>query len=150
MWRCAGANANNVALKMQHEDGIDVTCHLDDDDVWLSDHLEALAWGYTEYSEAVFIHTSTLQLTPTGFCPYPSTDVVTKYDNALLDQGAFFHSSASWRLDSIPFYYISHPKKAADAYMWIQIRTSKREKNWKTLYIPRTTVMEATKGRGCL
>lgn len=155
LWRCGGVNANNVALSMQRRDKIDVTCHLDDDDFWLSNHLETLAQAYEDYPSAVFIHTSTHQIvrdpqSKSQFRAYPPIHGSTHYDNTVLGQGCFFHSSVSWRLLAIPYNYVADPDQAADAALWTVIGKWCKDNDMKTLHVPKTTVVEATIGRGSL
>ena len=155
LWRCGGVNAMNTALSFQRTDRIDITCHLDDDDFWLANHLETLADAYDNFPQAVFVHTSTHQIvqdpqSKSQFRAYPPINGPTHYGNTVLGPGNFFHSSVSWRLLAVPCNYVANPKMAADAALWTTIGEWCKLHNQKTLHVPKTTVVEATAGRGSL
>ena len=134
LWCCGGVNAMNTALQKMKEDRCEIYCHLDDDDMWMSHHLQTLADAYEKYSEAAFINTC-------AFCPglgtYPKMDVPDGYNNLEIGCGQLCHSTASWRLSQIPYEYMA-ANVAADALMWERIRAA----GLTTVYIPSVTVVK--------
>lgn len=57
MWTSAGAKAANTAMKNAANDGYDWIVHIDDDDVWTSDHLECIADAIAKYPNVNFVYT---------------------------------------------------------------------------------------------
>lgn len=149
LWCSAGANASNVGIEQTIKEQILFHCHMDDDDEWLPFHLETLNMGYSSYVESVFIYTNSLytdrnRITRT----FPPEQVSTflQYNNLPPRPERLIHSTASWRLDKIPFRHRNTFEQGrnfpGDADMWERINKLCIDKNYKTLYIPITTVIK--------
>ena len=149
LWCSAGANASNVGIEQTIKENIIFHCHMDDDDEWLPFHLEILNVGYTSYKEAVFIYTNSLytdrnRITRT----FPPEQVSTflQYNNLPPRPERLIHSTASWRLDKIPFRHRNTFDQGrifpGDADIWERINKLCLDKDYKTLYIPITTVIK--------
>lgn len=150
--RAGGANAANVALAEQRKDGINITCELDDDDIWLPSHLRHLHSAYTNYPESVFVCTQAqfyildktngkLQLTGKRGVKRPNSVLPLAYNNLIPCQRAIVHSAMSWNLNYIPFNYTASTVISGDAYMLNRIGELCVAKGYKTLYVAKTTVM---------
>ena len=148
LWHCGGVSAVNYGLEQQRKDGISVTCHLDDDDCWLAEHLETLFQAYSDFPKSVFVYTSAWQ----GGREYPPTKFqIMTCDNARIDGGgALIHSSASWELDQIPFTYRQTTHCGADNDLWDRIGPYCREKQLSTLFVPKVTLMKAIRGKSVI
>lgn len=72
LWQVAGATAMNTGIQISLEHGGDWCVHLDDDDVWRTDHLESIADGILSNPEALIVYTQA-QFSTT---PFPASDHV--------------------------------------------------------------------------
>lgn len=135
LWNCGGINAVNTALRMQRNDGIKFTCHLDHDDIWLPNHLQTLYDAYNQFPESVFTYTQALNCGQ----PMPSTRKL-NYDNKLPTPCDVVHSSTSWRLDILPHEYECDSDRPGDAFMWERIKAYCISNKLKTVFVPIITV----------
>lgn len=105
LWGCAGANSINTGLRYARDNGYKYYCHLDDDDYWLSNHLFELNKVYTKYPMCVFANTQSTY--KDGFLPIQN-EVNDIYPNNRMPLSTkTIHSSFSFRMDIIPFYYFT-------------------------------------------
>jgi glycosyltransferase involved in cell wall biosynthesis len=148
LWCSAGANASNHGINLSLEEGYEIHCHLDDDDVWKENHLQTLSDAYSNFPESVFIYTNCLYTDRNGFTTiFPSEQINTlEYDNLPPRPERLIHSSVSWKLDKIPFRHRNVFEQGrifpGDADMWERINHFCIKNNYKTLYIPLTTVIK--------
>ena len=147
LWCSAGANASNVGIDESISQGCQIHNHIDDDDVWLPNHLETLNFGYINFPESVFIYTNASYTDRNNVTKnFPTETVGIYYDNLPPRPERLIHSSVSWKLNKIPFKHRNTIEQGrifpGDADMWQRINTYCRENNLKTLYIPVTTVVK--------
>jgi len=140
LWGCAGANSMNTGLKYARDNGYKYYCHLDDDDYWLSNHLFELNKVYTKYPNCVFANTQSTY--KDGFLPIHN-EVNDIYPNNRMPLSTkTIHSSFSFRMDIIPFYYFTQFEPigifvASDANMLDNIyRYIQQNKQYCSIYIP--------------
>ena len=101
LWNCAGGTSMNLGLKYARENNYKYYCHLDDDDYWTEDHLLLISQNYTKYENCIFINTkSTFK---NSYLPFEDIDIFE--NNRLPISNETIHSSFSFRLDILPFYY---------------------------------------------
>jgi glycosyltransferase involved in cell wall biosynthesis len=153
LWCSAGANASNVGIEQSIKEGYEIHCHLDDDDIWLPYHLEMLNIGYTNFPESVFVYTNAYYVDRNNYARLFPTENVSKlldYNNLLPRPEKLIHSSASWKLNEIPFRHENTLEQGrvfpGDAHMWERINKFCKKNNLKTLYIPLTTVIKDSEG----
>jgi cephalosporin hydroxylase len=140
LWHCAGATSINIGLKYARDNGYKYYSHLDDDDWWENNHLEAIKNIYEVYKNCVFVNTKSTYLK--SFLP--KNDIEIFENNMLPTPCGMIHSSFSFRIDIINYYYdtdlnngINHP---ADALMLNKIRKFILEnKQYSSVYIPKLT-----------
>jgi glycosyltransferase involved in cell wall biosynthesis len=143
LWCCAGANSFNVALKYARENGYQYYCHLDDDDYWLPNHLSELNKAYSAYTNCVFANTQSTY--KKSFLP-PQNEINSIYPNNRMPLSTkTIHSSFSFRLDIIPFYYLTYSEPvgnfiASDANMLDNIYHFINQNNqYCSIYVPTLT-----------
>ena len=153
LWCSAGANASNVGINESVKQGFDIHCHLDDDDEWLPFHLDILNVGYSSFPESVFVYTNAYYVNRNNVARLFPTENVSKmlaYDNLPPRPEKLIHSTASWRLNKIPFRHENTIEQGrvfpGDAHMWQRINKYCKQNKLKTLYIPITTVMKYSEG----
>lgn len=153
LWCSAGANASNVGIEKSLVEGYNIHCHLDDDDEWLPYHLEMLNFGYTNFPESVFVYTNAFYTDRNKrsiLFPTERVHEMLTYNNLPPRPEKLIHSTASWKLDKIPFRHENTIQQGrifpGDAHMWERINIFCRRNNLKTLYIPITTVMKYSEG----
>jgi glycosyltransferase involved in cell wall biosynthesis len=105
LWGCAGANSMNTGLKYARENQYKYYCHLDDDDYWLSNHLFELNKVYSKYPNCVFANTQSTY--KDGFYPIHNEVNEIYPNNRMPLSKRTIHSSFSFRMDIIPFYYFT-------------------------------------------
>lgn len=149
LWCSAGANASNVGISKSIEEGCQIHCHLDDDDEWLPYHLQTLDIGYTNYPDSVFVYTNAFYVDRNKIArlfPQENVPQLLRYDNLPPRPEKLIHSSASWKLDKIPFKHRNCIEQGrvfpGDADMWERINNHCKQNSLKTLYIPLTTVLK--------
>jgi glycosyltransferase involved in cell wall biosynthesis len=57
LWNTGGLYSLNIALNLAIGEGVDVIAHIDDDDIWLPNHLESLMEGYKLSPNVSFVYT---------------------------------------------------------------------------------------------
>lgn len=123
LWNCAGARSINKGLELARNSGYKYYLHLDDDDLWYPNHIENINKVYEEYENCIFINT--LSTYKGGYLPVEKVDI---YPNNLLPKPCgMIHSSYSFRIDVVPFYYFTsfnenEIRTASDAFMLYNIR----------------------------
>jgi len=149
LWCSAGANASNVGIEQTIKENIFIHCHIDDDDEWLPYHLEMLNVAYTCYPDSVFVYTNAFYRDRNGYAtlfPQDNVPKLLQYNNLLPRPERLIHSTASWRLNIIPFRHRNTIEQGrvypGDADMWERINKFCIDNNLKTLYIPLTTVLK--------
>jgi len=149
LWCSAGANASNAGIEQSVKEEYDIHCHLDDDDIWLPNHLETLQLAYDNMPEAVFVYTNALYTDRGGHTTrYPVEQVSNEifYNNLMPRPEKLIHSSASWKLKVFPFRHRNTMEQGrifpGDADMWERINLFCRQNNLKTIYVPITTVVK--------
>ena len=117
LWRNAGATAMNNAIERVVADGKEWVVHLDDDDIWDSDHLQNIVEGIR--TGATFVMT---------YCQFiadrlPKTaGLLTNITHDVLPRPCrLIHSSVAFNAAKIKARYTPFPASAADAYMWARI-----------------------------
>lgn len=139
LWNIGGANAVNYGLELALKQGFTHYVHLDDDDYWHCFHLRNIATAYQQFPEAYFVCTMAIM---------PDLNILPVvnnygYDNFACVGGQVFHSAYGFRLDKIPFKYItltldeSEPIfPPADADMLYRIGQYCQNNGYKTIAIP--------------
>jgi hypothetical protein len=138
LWNCAGARSINKGIELARSQGYKYYLHLDDDDSWYPNHIKNINIVYEKYTNCIFVNTlSTYQ-----HKLLPSVKVDIYPNNLLPTPCGMIHSSFSFRLDIIPFYYftsfieneITYP---SDATMLQNIRDFIiKNKEYCSVYIP--------------
>lgn len=153
LWCSAGANASKFGMNLMRENGIFHHCRLDDDDYWLTNHLEMINLGYTMFPESVYVYTNALYTDPSGVTrvfPTENVSPLLEYNNLPPRPEKLIQSSASWRLDKIPLMPRTCLEQGrvypGDADLWERMSVYFRENSLKTLYIPLTTVIKDSEG----
>lgn len=138
LWNCAGANSMNKGLAFARNKGYKYYLHLDDDDLWYPNHIENINKVYEQYENCIFVNTLSTYIN--GFLPLEKVDI---YPNNLLPKPCgMIHSSYSFRIDIMPFYYFTtfnerEIKTPSDAYMLQNIREFiVKNKEYCSIYIP--------------
>jgi glycosyltransferase involved in cell wall biosynthesis len=138
LWNCAGARSINKGLEYARNQGYKYYLHLDDDDFWYPNHIEIINKVYEQYDNCIFINT--LSTYKNGFLPKENVDI---YPNNLLPKPCgMIHSSFSFRIDIVPFYYYtsfndSEIDSPSDANMLHNIREFLiKNKEYCSIYIP--------------
>ena len=103
LWNIAGANSMNIGLKYCRNNGYKYYCHIDDDDYWHIEHLENFYNIYNTYNNCIFSNSKSTCL---DFV-LPNIDIDVYPNNILPQCSQICHSSISFRIDIIPFYYYS-------------------------------------------
>jgi glycosyltransferase involved in cell wall biosynthesis len=143
LWKVGGVGAMNFALTLQHIDGIDVHCHLDDDDYWLPDHLETLSQEYADPYVA-FVYTQAKRTYKDDV--YPKCTVADKRPWRPRANG-LIHSTASWKLSDIDSMYIPKLDQPADSYLWTRIADELDIKKLNSVFVPKVTVVRESSMR---
>lgn len=149
LWTCAGATSINKGLKYARDNNYKYYCHLDDDDYWSSKHLLYIAKIYKMYPNCVFTNTKSTHLTN-----YLPTEDIELYENNRLPlSGNTVHSSYSFRIDILPFYYetilneTDILKKPSDALMLDSIKDFIIDnKKYSSVYISKLTCYHDIEG----
>jgi cephalosporin hydroxylase len=140
LWCCAGANSTNIGVKYGRDNGYKYYCHLDDDDFWLSNHLSELDKVYSKYPNCIFANTQSTY--KDKFLPMHNEVNEIYPNNRMPLSSRTIHSSFSFRMDIIPFYYFTHFEPigislASDANMLDNIYGFIRENpQYCSIYIP--------------
>ena len=101
LWNCAGATSINMGLKYCRDNNYRYYCHLDDDDSWTPNHLAVLYNVYSTYPNCIFANTKS-----TYIGSYLPEETIEIYENNKLPTGGgMVHSSISFRIDILPYYY---------------------------------------------
>jgi hypothetical protein len=139
LWHIAGANSVNYGMELAQKQGYTYYVHLDDDDYWHTFHLRNVAAGYEQFPEACFV--CTMGTTP-DLKILPAINTL-NYNNFPCTIGHVFHSSYGFRMDKIPFKYVTitpgEPETLyppADGDMLYRIGQHCLVNGYKTLAIP--------------
>ncbi len=138
LWKCAGANSMNKGLEYARENNYKYYCHLDDDDEWTTEHLHELYDVYTKYPNCIFTNTKSTYIST--YLPNIQMDI---YENNMLPTpGGMTHSSISFRIDIIPYNYLTIfnteiSYDSSDSYMLFSIKEFLlANKQYCSIYIP--------------
>ena len=149
LWCSAGCNAYNHSIGLANKAGYQILCHLDDDDEWLPNHLAELNKTYTMFPESVFVYTRSIYLHTV--LPRQDMSNAVYYNNLMPTSANLVHSSASWRIDKIPFLYRNTLEQQrvcpADADMWGRIESYCVTNGAKVVHNPTTTVAKYDEGQ---
>jgi predicted O-methyltransferase YrrM len=150
IWFVAGCGAMNYALMLcQNAQHDCIYVHVDDDDVWESNHLESLDLAYSNYSEAQFVWTMGRHFN-NQILPRAYSEICRDDDQANLIVECFpawqqtLHSSVSWRAKSLKLRYNHNAYKnsmPADGDMWQRATEFMRMQNMKSFLVRRVTVI---------
>ncbi len=102
LWYCAGATSINLGLKYAREHNYKYYCHLDDDDFWTNEHLSTLLEAY-KYPNCIFANTKSTY--NDSYLPIENMEIYP--NNRMPLASKTIHSSFSFRIDIIPFYYLT-------------------------------------------
>jgi hypothetical protein len=146
LWTCAGATSVNVGLEYARKNNYKYYCHLDDDDYWNDNHLYTLNSIYIKYPNCVFANTQSTH--PHRYLPALNIDI---FENNLLPTpGEMIHSSISFKIDIIDYYYYTNLTNTgryypSDADMLGRIRNFiLTNKNLCSIYVPILTCFHIT------
>ena len=148
LWHCAGATSINVGLKYARDNNYIYYAHLDDDDYWTNNHISLLLDTYNKYPNCVFVNTKSTHVH--SYLPLENMNIFE--NNRLPIPQATIHSSFSFRIDILPFYYktaldefgINEP---SDANMLQQIKTFiENNKQYSSVYISELTCYHDIEG----
>jgi glycosyltransferase involved in cell wall biosynthesis len=158
LWCIGGMNAANFALEKIKEENLIYCCRLDDDDYWLSNHLETLYAGYISFSDVACVYTKGLyidQILPNydiPECMFGIDELWKGRTNSIKCNNFFpmpqnvIHSSVSWNINLLPFKYeklVSTLKSYPDdAVMWRTFSKHASLHNLNILHMPITTVIK--------
>jgi len=148
LWTCAGATSVNIGLKYARDNNYKYYCHLDDDDYWTDTHLLVLAEVYKKYENCIFANTKSTYVN--SFLPFE--EYLLFENNRLPLPGRTIHSSISFRIDILPFYYKTtfedKPLEGpSDALLLDDIkRFLEDNKKYSSIYIPTLTCYHDIEG----
>lgn len=148
LWYSAGATSINLGLKYARENNYKYYAHLDDDDYWTNNHVSLLLDTYNKYPNCVFVNTKSTY--KNSYLPYENMDVFE--NNRLPIPNGTIHSSFSFRIDILPFYYKTALNEygideASDANMLQQIKTFIEDnKQYSSIYISELTCYHDIEG----
>ena len=141
LWMCAGGRSINIGLKYARENNFKYYCHLDDDDFWTSKHLLYLAQVYSKYPNCIFANTKSTYINTY----LPNNDMEIYENNRPPLSNNTVHSSYSFRLDILPFYYNTSLNEndiilPSDAQMLDNIKNFiENNKKYSSIYISKLT-----------
>lgn len=143
-WNVAGAIAINMGLLYARQNGYKYYFHLDDDDFWISNHIESIMEIYHTFPSCVFAHTKS---TYKGiYLPNNEMDNIEIKPNNHIPKGAdVIHSSFSFRIDIIPYYYFTNfyednPTEPTDLLMLSSISSFiSLHPEYSSIYVPKLT-----------
>lgn len=110
LWMCAGANSMNQGLKYARENNYKYYLHLDDDDSWNPNHIEEIDNIFSKYNNCIFVNTKSTYKSSSRFLPLARDDLKIFENNMLPRPCGMTHSSYSFRLDVVDFYYSTSQK----------------------------------------
>lgn len=149
LWNCAGATSMNVGLNFARKKGYKYYCHLDDDDYWTDEHLSSLIEAYGKYPSCIFANTKS-----THVGSYlPNEDMEIYENNRLPIPMGTIHSSFSFRIDILPFYYLTSLTEngvdtPSDANMLGKIKQFLEEnKMYSSIYVSKLTCYHDIEGQ---
>lgn len=140
-WKVAGAIAMNMGLLHARQEGYTTYLHLDDDDYWGRDHVQTIMEQYDKYENCIFVNTKSVYQKRL----LPSLDMKIYPNNYIPTGGKMIHSSFSFRLDVLPYYYFTSldnntKREPADSQMLNSIgQYLKRHPEYCSIYVPRLT-----------
>lgn len=106
-WAVAGTVAMNMGLLYARQNGYKYYFHLDDDDFWEPNHIQCIMEVYHKYPMCVFANTKSSCID--DFLPNDIPDTIEIKPNNRIANGAdTIHSSFSFRIDVIPYNYITN------------------------------------------
>jgi glycosyltransferase involved in cell wall biosynthesis len=148
LWKCAGATSMNRGLEYARKNGYIYYCHLDDDDYWNGYHLSVLYSVYKKYHTCVFVNTKSTFNSSNKYLPVENMEIFPN-NREPIPEGTI-HSSFSFKIDIIPFYYQTHPNgimKPSDAIMLYNIRDFIRQNtNLCSIYASNLTCFHDIEG----
>jgi glycosyltransferase involved in cell wall biosynthesis len=145
LWCAGGVNATNWGIEKSLSESINYICHLDHDDYWQSNHLEAINKVLEEqkpafaYTCSTHIHHGTL----------PGVNIDGGIENRIPVGCSLIHSSVCMNCDIISIRYrdvFSETGNAypADADMWNRVGVYIREQNLQSFLIKQLTCNHPT------
>ena len=149
-WCVAGAIAMNMGLLYARQQGFQYYLHLDDDDYWHNSHIQTVMETYHKFPTCVFVNTqSTFK---NWVIPPPNLNEIPIEPNNYIPKGSdMAHSSYSFRIDTIPYYYVttvnpSVQRKASDSLMLEAIAGFIRRSAfvYSSIYVPKQTCFHPT------
>ena len=111
VWSFAGINVYNLLLRFAYSTSAKYIAHLDDDDLWLPDHLMNHLNGYTMHPNATFAFSSASELSGPAFPNDISKSVYLRPPKPC----GLVHSSVSWSV-RLNVYY---------RHKWEQLRSTR-------------------------
>jgi len=148
LWNSAGATSINMGLKYARDNNYIYYAHLDDDDYWSDNHLYEIANIYNQYPNCVFVNTKSTY--GNSYLPLENMNIFE--NNRLPIPIGVIHSSFSFRIDILPFYYKTALDKfgidePSDAKMLQQIKTFlENNKQYSSIYISELTFYHDIEG----
>lgn len=137
-WARGGVTAINYSILILRFLELDIVCHLDDDDLWSSGHLDLIRQGYEMNDKVTFVYSRCFY---GNYCQVPLETVPIGLNNLRPRVTNIIHASMSWRLKKINFSY-PQCDEAGDYSMCKLILNFIDENNLCFVYMPFTTVMK--------
>jgi predicted O-methyltransferase YrrM len=151
LWCVAGASSMNCGITYAKTNGYKYYVHLDDDDYWADNHLEELTQAYANYPSCIFAYTQSMY--GTGVLPNSNSNIYIYPNNRAIQGGQLIHSAFSFRVDIVPFLYVTHFEETdivfcpADYKMITNIRQFlDSNNNYSSIYIPKLTCYHIEEG----
>jgi hypothetical protein len=135
LWCSAGATAMNEGMRQVVEAGLSWYVHLDDDDMWSSDHLAVIVDAIETFPEAQCVYTQGFYAAQSqhGFPPSSARTMVLGLPPRA--EGAL-HSALALKVNEVPVRHRIHPTMASDAALWEELY----ERSIPTVFVPYVTV----------
>lgn len=152
LWCSGGCTAFNYGLMLcNHFDNAEIYVHGDDDDVWESNHLKALAEVYAE-TDASFVwtkgvHTDGKIYPPEDYCQQQSGELKNGYLRLYPACGQTLHSTVSWNFHTITLRYRVVDNFVTDADMWRRITEHMKTHELISILNPICTVHHLSEGK---
>jgi glycosyltransferase involved in cell wall biosynthesis len=147
LWNAGGVNATNYGVALGLELGLTYICHLDHDDYWHPQHLEALNSAINQTENAALITTCS-----TYFNSYlPKVDLTNEIYSLEVKGGSFIHSAVCINHTLVPLKYRdvyaeTGKEYPADADLWNRIGSYLAEHNLNAYQISALTCYHPTEG----
>jgi hypothetical protein len=152
MHKLAGCKAWNTAMEQLKKENFKYGVKLGHDDVWTPDHLETHAKAYTQFPESkvVWTKTSKRRIRGTGLIQWPGSKTRSIDHDSMDFKEGNTADIYSWEVE--PFKGLkwrsvdqltSAPKRKyfipGDVDMWSRMGEIIKDKEYKTLYVPKIT-----------